>query len=143
MANPTDPQNPSCPQDITLPKHIYRQPLKQQREPRVLLRPRQSHLPYPVIPAVNPRGASMKKGLELTTVQMTPCPLRSMVIQGSHRSTLRTGLTDPFRMSHPHICPLVLDIQTLLVPPSKAAQSPTSIDTVPYLSWLQASLEPF
>src|SRR4030042_5247825 len=72
---PTDPQNPSRPQDVTLLKHIDRQPLKQQREPRTLLRPRQSHLPYPVLSAVNPGRTGMKQRLELATVQMTPRPL--------------------------------------------------------------------
>src|SRR4030066_1250601 len=108
---PTDPQNPSRPQDVTLPKYIDRQPLKQQREPRTLLGPRQSHLPYPMLSAVNPRGAGMKKRLKLATVQMTPRPLRSMVIQGCQGFTFRTGPTDPFRMGYQHIYPLILHIQ--------------------------------
>src|SRR4030042_5928257 len=79
---PTDPQNPSRPQDVTLPKHIDGQPLKQQREPGTFLRPRQSHLPYPVLSTVYSGRPGMKVRLKLTTVHMTPCPLRSMVIQG-------------------------------------------------------------
>src|SRR4030042_1902405 len=108
---PTDPQNPSRSQDVTLPKYIDRQPLKQQREPRPLLGPRQPPLPYPMLSAVNPRRAAMKKRLELTTVQMTPRSLRSMVIQRCQGSTFRTGPTDLSRMGRPHIHPLILQIQ--------------------------------
>jgi hypothetical protein len=53
----------------------------------------------------------MKKGFELATVQMTPRPLRSMIIQGCHGSAFRTGPTDPSLMGRPHIHPLIPDIQ--------------------------------
>src|SRR4030043_2004995 len=108
---PTDPQNPSRPQDVTLPKYIDRPPHKQQREPRTLLAPRQPHLPYPMLSTVNPRRAGVKKRLELTTVQMTPRSLRSMVIQRCQDSTFRTGPTDLSQMGRPHIHPLILQIQ--------------------------------
>ena len=92
---PTNPQNPSRAQDVTLQKHIDRQSLKQQCEPRTFLRPGQSHLSYPVFSAVYPRRAGVKERLELTTVQMTPRPLMS-----------RSMLYDPHRWGQEQlICP--------------------------------------
>jgi len=112
---PTDPQNPRRTQDIARLQHIDRQPLKERREPCFLLRPGQTHLPHPMLMALNSRRPCVQKGHELAAVQVTPGPFRRMIVLRS----------------------------VSLVLPSTVAQDPTNSGKVRYLAWLHSSLEPF
>ena len=108
---PTDPQYLGRTQNVARPQHINRQPLKKRCKSSFFLCPRQTHLPHSVLLAVNPRWPCMKKRHELTTIQMTPGPLRRMIVNWHHLSTLWTRPAQNFSMSSPNIYSLAVHVQ--------------------------------
>ena len=100
---PADAQDPGGPADVAFFQHVDRQPLKQQREARVGLGPRQAHLPHAMVRASDPRGPRVQGGHELTGVEVAPRPFGRVVVDGQLFPTRRTGPADAGRVPGPHI----------------------------------------
>jgi hypothetical protein len=79
---PTDPQNYPGGLNTGVAQNIDCESLKQQGKPRVVLSPWQTYLPHAMLLAFYSGWSSMKKGLKLATVQMSPGPFFRMIIQG-------------------------------------------------------------
>jgi hypothetical protein len=73
------------------------------------LRPAHLNLPDPMNRTINPRDTSVKIGLKLTGVQMTPDPLRLMLINRKKLPALGTRPANLFIMDHLNIYPFSLD----------------------------------
>jgi len=108
---PADPQQPGRLLYVRLLQYLYRQPLKKHRKPRMFLRPAHLHLPDTMNRTINPRDTSVKIGLKLTGIQMTPNPLRCMIIHLKKFTTLRTWPAYTFIMHYLNIYPFPLNVK--------------------------------
>ena len=77
---------------------VDHEPLHEQSEAAVGLRPRNLDLHHSVLGALNPRDPGMDQRMELAGVQMPPLPLGSMVVAGQLSATMRTVPATAFGM---------------------------------------------
>ena len=100
---PADAQNSGGSADVAFLQHVDREPLKQQREARVTLGPRQAHLPHAVVGTVDPRRPRVQVGHELAGVEMSPRPFGRVVVDRQLRAARRTRPADAGGVPSPHI----------------------------------------
>ena len=108
---PADTKNPSGTPDVGLLEDINGQPLKEAREPRSRLGPRQAHLPNAMRRTLHPRWLGVQVGQELATVQMAPDTFLGVVVESQLGATLGTRPADPLRMVRPHVDSFLRDVE--------------------------------
>jgi len=108
---PAHPQQPGCPLYVRLLQYLYRQPLKKHRKQRMSLHSTHLHLPDTMHRTINPRYTSAKIGLKLTGVQMTPDPLRRMIIHRKKLPALRTWPANLLSMNYLNIYTFLLNFK--------------------------------
>lgn len=78
-------------------KDVDHERLYEQGESAVRCRPWHLDLHYSVLRALDPRGTGMVKRVEFAGVEMSPQPLRGVVVAGQFPATLRTVPAAAFR----------------------------------------------
>jgi hypothetical protein len=92
-------------------QHLNGKTLKEHREAGMGLSPREADLSDSMLATSHSGGSRMQERLELTTVQMPPNPLFSMVMQPTLSSTIRTWPLQTLGVFDPNIHPLLFDIE--------------------------------
>ena len=103
---PADPQDTPGRLDGGVQQDINGKPFKQQGKPGMWFSPRQPDTTYTMPGTLHAWWSGMKKGLELTAVQMAPRSFFRMVMQVSGLSTFRAGPFLAPGMVNPDIYPL-------------------------------------
>jgi hypothetical protein len=97
--------------DVRRPQHVYRQHLKQVREPASCFRPRQLRLPDTVRRTVDSRRFGVQVRQKLATVQMPTHPFSMVVIHRQFLPAFRTAKPASLLMFHMHVHPLFGNVQ--------------------------------
>ena len=77
---------------------VDHEPLHEQSEAAVRLRPRHLDLHHSMLGALDPRDTGMHERVELAGVEMPPLPLGSMVVAGQLSASMRTVPATAFGM---------------------------------------------
>ena len=130
---PTDPQQFAGPLGrLARPQRLNDEPLHEQREPAAFLRPGNRHLHHSMLRALDPRNPGVQMRLQLARVQVSPRPLRRMVVARQLSRTVRAIPPLPLRMLHVNVHAAPRQCSARPLARSTAAPAPQSAGTIPH-----------